>query len=65
MASKTKKELSGALETFEATLGLPTPEDLAREIKEENEIMESKKETNEEKKEDDAQNPENGLLLNI
>ena len=34
MASNATKGLSGALETFEASLGLPTPEELAKEMKE-------------------------------
>ena len=35
IAGETTKGLSGAFETFEASLGLPTPEELAREMKDE------------------------------
>ena len=34
MATNATKGLSGALETFEASLGLPTPEELAEEMRE-------------------------------
>ena len=34
MASNATKGISGALETFEASLGLPTPEELAKEMRE-------------------------------
>ncbi|XP_063686953.1 protein FAM114A2-like [Bolinopsis microptera] len=53
MATNATKGLSGALETFEASLGLPTPEELAEEmretqLKESDETKESEVKTKEE-----------------